>query len=69
MATTTMATPKKDKAEKPEPVTVLMRIDGPTAAALQSYITSQDTPPKRNPVLVSALREFLAKRGHWPLRS
>jgi hypothetical protein len=62
--TETMPPPKKNK--NPSPVTVLLRMDGPTAAALNAFIMSQEVPPKRNPVVISALREFLAKRGHWP---
>lgn len=56
----TMPPPKKTK-------TMLLRMDPATASALAAYIAAQDVPPKRNPVVIAALRRFLAERGHWPL--
>jgi hypothetical protein len=64
-----MPKPKKDKNEPEQPHTMLLRLDRATWAALAAYLASHDVPPKRNPVVVSALRRFLADRGFWPPKS
>jgi hypothetical protein len=60
----TMPPPKKKSGKRP--LQMLLRLDGETAEALAAFIAAQEVPPKRNPVVVSAVRQFLAKQGHWP---
>ena len=65
----TMPPPKKKKPNGKNRHAMLLRLDSATAAALESFISSQPVPPKRNPVIVSALRQFLAQHGYWPPKS
>jgi hypothetical protein len=64
--TETMPAPKKKKPGKSPRHTMLVRLDTPTYEALTAYIAAQEVPPKRNPVVVSALRQFLARHNLWP---
>jgi hypothetical protein len=52
--------------KKKQPHTMLLRLDPATAEALNAYIAGQTVPPKRNPVVVTAVRRFLAEHGYWP---
>lgn len=66
-ATATMPPPKKKPAKKA--LQMLLRLDGATADALAAYIAAQTVPPKRNPVVVAAIRHFLQGQGFWPPKS
>lgn len=68
-ATPTMPAPKKPKPDRNDPQSFLLRLDGATAGALAAFIAGQQVPPKRNPVVVAALRRFLAEHGYWPPKS
>lgn len=62
---TTMA--KSPKRPKPEGVPSLyLRLDPQTFEALMNYINAQETPPEKNTVGLVALRQFLARHGHYP---
>ncbi|HVL11504.1 MAG TPA: hypothetical protein VM529_03010 [Gemmata sp.] len=48
---------------------LFLRLSKDHVAVLHKFIQAQVVPVTRQAVLLTALREFLAKRGHWPLRS
>ena len=58
--------PEKSSREAAKPPPLFVRIDWPLHDAVQAFIESQPAPPDRTAVVVAALREFLAKHGHWP---
>lgn len=52
-------------AAKPTPI--YLRIDSKTDRAMTKFIKSQAVPPERTVVTITALHEFLAKHGCWPI--
>jgi hypothetical protein len=55
----------KPTADKPTPI--YLRIDADTDRALTAFIAKQPAPPERTVVTLTALHEFLAKHGCWPV--
>ena len=55
--------------EPKHPNVVLVRLLDPDVAGLRSYMESLKVPPERPAVLLVALREFLAREGHYPPKS
>ena len=56
-----MADPKKR-------ISLTHRFDPDLIEACGAFIKSQDVPPTETAVMEASLREFLAKRGFWPLK-
>lgn len=59
--------PQKPKQEPQKQLTIYLRPDEQTAAALTLFVGRQPVPPKYTDVVTTALHEFLAKHGCWPI--
>ena len=59
--------PSKKGAKDTAPV-IYLRLDDGTYRGLLSYIQAQETPPDKTTVGLVALRQFLAKHGHYPAK-
>lgn len=58
--------PKSQPASPGEPLSVYVRMDLPTSAALVAFVESQPVAPSNAAVCLKALHEFLARHGFWP---
>jgi len=63
-----MAKSSKKKPPADSAPSLYLRLDPQTFEALMNYISAQETPPEKNTVGLVALRQFLAKHGHYPPR-